>query len=418
MWNSEVEKDKMVPTALKKRGGTMILTRIPKFISDHLRAVKDNFKFGYYRVFCWLLIAQSIYPGKQNLAELSRWTPPWILYKSMVRLLQSDQWDFLAVFRWEWQQIYTILPAPSDGVFFLTVDKTTVEKTGKKGPVSGKTKDSEQGEWKYGFQVVVLMANWGNYRFPIDFRIVRKKSDPEYKKPNALFCEMLEHFCPPLWARKVIVLGDSGFASKKNMQAIISRRNYYFVFSLARTWKFDKADPRCAHYPYVKDFVNQVGLYRCKKMWFKGYDNRRRSYWIYSERVELNAVGRVTMVISKKRHNTKPEKAKILVSNIPGIEARDLVYLYTRRWFIECLFHELKSACGLGQQQVTKTPERVQRAVAMTMMAYLFLLRFEWARIPKDKHWSISSLKYFFTCRLLQAQCDERKVLRSKKKAA
>lgn len=407
----------MVPSTPKKGGGTMLISRIPKFIADHLRAVKDNFKFGYYRVFCWLLIAQSIYPGKQNLAELSRWTPPWILYKHMVRLLQSDRWDFITVFRWEWQQLYIILPAPPDAIFYLTVDKTTVDKTGKKGPVNGKTKDSKQGEWKYGFQVVVLMANWGTYRFPIDFCVLRKKSDPEYKNANELFCEMLQRFIGPLWAKKVIVLGDAGFASKKNMQTIIGR-DYYFVFSLARTWKFDKTDPRCANYPYVKNFVDQVGLYRCKRMWFKGYDKKRHSYWIYSEQVTLNVVGRVTLVISKRRQNTLPEKSKILVSNIPGIEPRDIVYMYTRRWFVECLFHELKSACGLGQQQVTKKPERVQRAVAMSMMTYLFILRFEWQRIPKEKHWSIATLKYFFTCRLLQAQCDERKAIRTKKKAA
>lgn len=391
-----------------------MLKRIPKFISDHLRAVKCYFKFGHHHVFCWLLIAQCIYPGKQNLAELCRWTPSWILYKWMVRLLQSDQCDFLAVFRWEWEQIHRVLPAPPDGIFYLTVDKTTVEKTGKKGPASGKTKESTLGPWKYGFQVVVLMANWGPYRFPIDFRVLRKKTDPDYKKQNVLFLEMLEDFCPPCWAKKVIVLGDSGFASKDNMQAITKRR-FYFVFSLARTWKF--ADDHHYHKKYhdIKSFVNQVGWFRCKKMWFRDISNRRRTYWIYSEQVPLNVVGTVTLVISKKTVNTKPEKAKILVTNIPGIEPRDVVQLYTRRWYVECLFKELKSACGLGHQQVTKKTERIDRAVTMSMCTYLLILRFEHERIQDDKHWSLLTLKHFFTFRLLQTQCDERNTARARK---
>ena len=105
----------------------MFINRMPKFIPDYFRTVKCHFKYGYYKVFCWLLIAQSIYPGKQNLAELCRWTPSWILYKWMVRFLQSDQNDFMAVFRWEWEQILRSLPIPPDGIFYLTIDKTTVE---------------------------------------------------------------------------------------------------------------------------------------------------------------------------------------------------------------------------------------------------------------------------------------------------
>jgi hypothetical protein len=284
----------------------------------------------------------------------------------MVRLLESDQWDFISVFQWEWQQVYTVLPAPSDGIFYLTVDKTTVEKTGKKGPVSSKTKDSEQGEWKFGFQVVVIMANWGAYRFPIDFRVVRKKDSPDYKKPNELFLEMLEHFRPPIWATRVVILGDSGFASKNNMKAIIEH-GYYFVFSLSRTWKFDPSDRHYRQSEYVKDFVKQAGWFGYKKMWFKACNQRRRAFWIFSEQVTLNVVGSVTMTVSKKRLNTKPENAKILVSNIPGIDPRDIVQLYTRRWFVECFFHELKSSCGLGHHQVTKEPERVDRSVAMSI---------------------------------------------------
>ena len=279
------------------------------------------------------MIAQSIYPGKQNLAELCRWTPSWILYKWMVRFLQSDQNDFMAVFRWEWEQILRSLPIPPDGIFYLTIDKTTVEKTGKKGPASGKTKENKLGPWKYGFQIVVLMANWGPYRFPIDFRVMRKKNDLEYKKPNVLFLEMLNSFQPPIWAKTVIILGDSGFASKENMKSIINR-GFYFVFSLARTWKFSEDHPYHEKYRSIKNFVNQVGRFRCKKTWFRDINGKRRIFWVYSERVTLNVVGTVTLVISKKTVNTNPEKAKILVTNIPGLETRDVVQLYTRRWYV------------------------------------------------------------------------------------
>ena len=167
----------------------------------------------------------------------------------------------------------------------------------------------------------------------------------------------------------------------------------------------------------IKNYVNEMGWFRYKKIWFIASNGKRRCYWIYSDQVSLNVVGTVTIVISKKRLNTAPENAKLIVTNIPRIQARDVVKLYTRRWFVECLFHELKSACGLGHQQVTKEPERVERCVSMSMMAYLLILRFEYDKIPKDKHWSILTLKHFFICRLLEAQFDERKASKPKKKA-
>ena len=393
----------------------MFLKRIPKFLSDHFRLVKWAFKYKYYQVFCWLLIAQSIYPGKANVANLSRWTPQWIVYKWMLRLLASDQWDFEAVFHWEWMQVYMLLPLPPNGIIYLTVDATLVEKTGKKNPVNGKTKIRKDDHWRYGFYVVVLMLGWGPYRLPIDFRVVRKKDDPDYKNQNQLFQEMLNDYFVPAWTSMVIVLADTGFASKENLKTIQGKR-MFFVFSFARTWKFD--DPDTGDYHHLKEFVKQINNNEYQKIWFKDIDGKRRCYWVYAKTVRLNVVGTVTMVISKKRRNTRPEKAKILVTNIPDISAREVVKLYTRRWYVECLFRELKSACGLGHHQVGKDAATVDRSVATSMMAYILILRFEYQRIPQDKHWSMLTLKHFFTCRVLQAQFDDRKSSKKKKKRA
>jgi hypothetical protein len=52
------------------------------------------------------------------------------------------------------------------------------------------------------------------------------------------------------------------------------------------------------------------------------------------------------------------------------------------------------------------------------MMTYLLILRFEWEKIPQDKHWSILTLKQFFTWRLIQSQSGSKKALNSKKDAA
>ena len=65
------------------------------------------------------------------------------------------------------------------------------------------------------------------------------------------------------------------------------------------------------------------------------------------------------------------------------VTAREVVGVYRRRWAVELLFKELKGATGLGQHQVTKAPQRIERSVAISIMAYLMLLKFRAHDIPK-----------------------------------
>ena len=82
------------------------------------------------------------------------------------------------------------------------------------------------------------MLQWGNYRIPIDFELVRRKEDPAYQKPNVTFRQMLAALVPPAWAQQVIVVGDAGFPAKETLH-LIQQRGFFFVMSLPRTWKLE-----------------------------------------------------------------------------------------------------------------------------------------------------------------------------------
>jgi hypothetical protein len=101
--------------------------------------------------------------------------------------------------------------------------------------------------------------------------------------------------------------------------------------------------------------------------------------------------------LSKKRRNDGPKATKILVTNLPDVTARQVVDVYRRRWTVELLMKELKGATGLGQHQVTKDPQRVERSVAMSVMAYLVIVKFPAQDIPKQGFWSLFTLKQNFT---------------------
>ena len=81
-----------------------------------------------------------------------------------------------------------------------------------------------------------------------------------------------------------------------------------------------------------------------------------------------------------------------------------MVMRYADRWNIELLIKELKGATGLGQAQVTKDAKRVERSVALSLMAYLMLIKFRWQDIPQNGPWSAFELKRNFAFDITKKQ--------------
>jgi hypothetical protein len=77
-----------------------------------------------------------------------------------------------------------------------------------------------------------------------------------------------------------------------------------------------------------------------------------------------------------------------------------------RRWSGARLIKELQGATGLGQPQVTKDPQRVERSRAISMMASLRRLKFRAHEIPKHGPWSVFTRKRPLVWQLAQAQLE------------
>jgi hypothetical protein len=121
------------------------------------------------------------------------------------------------------------------------------------------------------------------------------------------------------------------------------------------------------------------------------------------------------VVLSKKRRTSGPKATKILVTNLPEVNSRTVIALYSRRWSVELLIKELKAVTGLGQAQVTKEPQRVERSVALSVIAYLMLLRFRHSDIPAQGAWSAFTLKRNFAWEIMQEQLEYTCSLRLKR---
>ena len=61
---------------------------------------------------------------------------------------------------------------------------------------------------------------------------------------------------------------------------------------------------------------------------------------------------------------------------------------------------------GLGQHQVTKPADRVERSVAVAIMADLVLLKLRAKDVPADRPWSVLRLRRAFAWEVGQAQCE------------
>jgi hypothetical protein len=134
---------------------------------------------------------------------------------------------------------------------------------------------------------------------------------------------------------------------------------------------------------------------------------RRRTFWVYATRARRRHLGDVTVVLSKCRRNQGPKHTNILVTNLPEtVTAREVVGVYLRRWWVELLFKELKGVVGLEPHQVTKKPDRVERSVAVAIMAYVLLLKLRAQDVPDDRPWSAFRLQRAFAWEVLQAQCE------------
>jgi Transposase DDE domain len=363
------------------------MTRVPEEVTRLLAPLKPYFSYRHYLVFCWLLVAHLVCFGKATVQGLARYTPRHVAAWHLRRLLAAGRWPWARVLEWLVSETLAAFPPPRDGVLYLVVDSTLKGKRSKKNPLAKKGRLNEYAPFTFGLHVVILIAQWDVYRIPLAFRLVKPKGSPGYQSENALLREMLQEVILPAWCKKVVVVADAAYPSRANLRAI-QARGWFFVIAFPRTWKL-------ANGQYLRDIVTHLPIhhYHQVRVPLLVPSARRRVFWTFAKRAELRQVGDVTVVLSRRRRNESPKHTTRLVTNLPQATAHLTVALYLRRGPVELCIKELKGVVGLGQAQVTKDAARVERSVAVAVMAYLLLLRLRAKQIKPGSSWSAFTLK-------------------------
>ena len=388
------------------------LTCIPVNVYHVLYPFKPVFRCAQARhfwVFCWVLIALILDNGKGTLKELCGYLPPKLRYWTLMRMVRSGQWDADVLVSQMSRDVLNWLPAPADGVIHLSADKTRKDKRGHKHPLGLVTRDSAHSPYHFGFEMVLLIASWDRYRIPIRIAVM----DPKVKgHQNLLFRHLLETVELPSWVRQVIVSGDAGFAANPTLQ-LIEHKGWTYVFAMARNRKFTNGK-------YVSDLMRHLPKSCYRRRAIHKPDGRRCDYWVFQKRTTLNNLGDVTIVLSKKRRNQGPNQVRLFVTNLDGVTASTVLSLYAWRWGVEVTIKELKGGLHLGRMQVTREADRVARSVALSVCAYLLLVRLYGREEAMGQPWSLFRLKQRLHADLMQEQVDrtERKWQRKLKQYA
>lgn len=391
------------------------LTYLPPFVQSVFRGMPGVWKSRHHLLLCWLIFIQAVYPGRKTLKGLSRWTPTRITEWRFRRLLKAGYWSVHLLVTWFAQEAMKAFPAPEDATLYLIGDGSEKPKRGKKHPVAQKGRKSQRHPWFFGVRFVVLMAAWDVVRIPVGFRLILPKTHPDYQTENALFREMVCQFEPPAWANLVIVQGDAAYGSKDNMKMVQDKdkadpkRRWRFVFGIARTWKTEDGKS-------LKDLVNHLPRKHYKRTWVHRVagEKRRKTFWIYGKKMRLNHIGDVMVLLSKTGRNVGPRKTKLIVTNLTECTPRQIAAIYQRRWSVELLMKALKSGLGLGEHQVTKTEDRVEKSVGIAILGYLFLLRVCHQNIQPGQSWSIFQLQNAFRLKAITNQVQHTMELKMK----
>ena len=105
-------------------------------------------------------------------------------------------------------------------------------------------------------------------------------------------------------------------------------------------------------------------------------------------------MGDVTVVLSKTRRNVSPDKTKLLVTNLPHVTARQVLWRSQNRWSVERVNRDLQAALGLGEHQVRGGQDRLEKVFGMALLAYLLVLRLCHHEITPGQPWSVSGLQH------------------------
>lgn len=340
------------------------------------------------------------YGERATLKALARQGPQPLVYQHYRRWRCAAYGCPKTWLWWFAEPALQALPPPADGLLSRVGDRTLTGTRGSKHPVAHKTRLSQYQPDVFGFRIVLLRAPWEVSRIPLDVALSRRQADPDDHTETALCRQLLPAFRRPTWGQAVVVTADAAYASRAKL-ATLQGLGDWDARARPRTWKFTQRKA-------VKDVVTHLPRGTSTQLRLPTVRTpRRRTLWVYTTRVQLRHRGNGTVGLSTCRRHDGPNQPTILVTTRPEtVTAREMVGVYRRRWWSALLLKARQGVVGMGQPQVTTHVDRVERSVAVAMMASLLWLKLRAKDIPADRPWSAFRRQRAWASEVLQGPCE------------
>jgi hypothetical protein len=238
------------------------------------------------------------------------------------------------------------LPERNGGI--LSLDDTLIEKTGKTMDGVGYLYDPSQKRKVLCHDIVSTFYRTSTGQLPLYFEPYVKKEIAEttgmwFRTKIQIAVDLLRRSLTQV--SPLAVVFDEWYMCHELLEFLSSRR---------LTWISQAKNNRCIQ---IDDAW--VGLTRYAKTlphkMFRRINaelEEKRYKWIYEITVMMKNVGRVKLVVLKRRKNSK--KRTYFVSNNVDLSGLKILEYYKKRWAIEVFHRDCKQHLGLGEYQVRK----------------------------------------------------------------
>ena len=346
----------------------------------------------------WRLGRPLIYGHRANRQALSRHGPVPLASQHSRRLrgaasgcTTAPRWGFA-------EHALQALPPPADGSLSGIRASTLTGQRGSTPPVAQHTRRRPLQPSGCGFRRVLLRAQGGGARLPGACAWRRRQEDVHEQTETALVRQRWRDCRPPPWGQDVVVGAEAADASRPHM-ARLQALGSWDGWALPRTWQFPPGKALQALVPHVPRWgATRRGMPT-------GNGRRRRTFWGYAKRVRRRPLGEGTVGRSPGRRHDGPQPTTSRVTNRPEpVTARPMGASYRRRWWVARLIQAREGGVGRGPHRVTTPGERVERSVAVALMASRLLRKRRAKDLPADQPGSALRRPRALTWEGMQAQ--------------
>jgi SRSO17 transposase len=355
--------------ALAREGPTVIIDRLPSCVKGFFPPLRPKLSKPQYAHLWTLVLALLINLRSAKLVHLSRVAPRSTHRTRHGAFLNHADADVAALLEERSCAALAGMRPKAGETIYLILDDHRMAKRGKKMARVSKIWDHKLQKFVHGHIALFAAICFRGVVLPWRLHLQKPKGHPgpRYRKLTDLAAQMIREFEPPAGV-KVRVLFDAFYLSPVVTRACACKGCCYFSVA---------AKNRCFRRAGERGRGRKIGLLAPGLIRHRGRNVRmKRSRGVAKLRIvavdgHLSRIGRVRMVLSK-RPGERWKTTVAIVSNEPGLSARQIVSIYELRWNIEVLFKELEVDLGLGDYQML-SEDGILKHLHLCCLAHLTL---------------------------------------------